>query len=32
MVVAVVRLQSRESDSEVEVILSMKVEEKKVGH
>lgn len=32
MLVAVVRLQSRESDSEVEVILSMKVEEKKVGH
>lgn len=32
MVVAVVRLQSLESDSEVEVILSVKVEEKKVGH
>lgn len=32
MLVAVVRLQSHESDSEVEVILSMKVEEKKVGH
>jgi len=32
MVVAVVRLQSWESDSEAEVILSMKVEEKKVDH